>query len=65
MWMSSAGCWLLGVLRGTESALAALEYLPEPEGPSLSGVKGRKGVKGGGEGLEIKVPALQERLVLQ
>lgn len=60
----AAGCvaWHVEL---AESALAALEYLPEPEGPSLSGVKGRKGVKGGGEGLEIKVPALQERLVLQ
>lgn len=61
----AAGCiaWHVEL---AESAMAALEHLPEPEGPSLSGVRGSaKSIKGVGEGVEIKVPSLQERLVLQ
>jgi hypothetical protein len=51
-----------------EGAMAALEHLPQPEGPSLS-TAARPGSRGSGrgvgQGVDIKVPSLQDRLVLQ
>ncbi|KAF6251594.1 hypothetical protein COO60DRAFT_606146 [Scenedesmus sp. NREL 46B-D3] len=63
----AAGCvaWHVELAEG---AMAALEHLPEPEGPSLSAAVqsgSRSSSRGSGQGLNIKVPSLQDRLVLQ
>lgn len=60
--MLAAGCvaWHVELAEG---AMAALEHLPEPEGPSLSAV-GSKKVGGGRQGaLDVRLPAV-DRLVL-
>jgi hypothetical protein len=63
----AAGCvaWHVELAEG---AMAALEHLPDAEGPSLSAAVrpgSRSGSRGLGNGVDIKVPSLQDRLVLQ
>jgi hypothetical protein len=62
--MLAAGCvaWHVELAEG---AMAVLEHLPEPEGPSLADVAGRSGSKGRGanHGLDVQLPSLS-RLVL-
>ncbi|WIA12879.1 hypothetical protein OEZ85_006500 [Tetradesmus obliquus] len=63
----AAGCvaWHVELAEG---AMAALEHLPQTEGPSLSTVArpgSRGSSRGLGQGVDIKVPSLQDRLVLQ
>lgn len=64
--MLAAGCvaWHVEL---AESAMAALEHLPEPEGPSLVGVGSGSKKAGGGGGrqgtLDVRLPAV-DRLVL-